>query len=214
MDEHELRIKKARKPSKEELLRLLNSTDQEKIRLFARLSLVPENPSRQAYTVLRKIYLAIRDGFWNVFVNPDQQHIKEWAAQVTDSLDKLRELESWFIPALQPLSLEAAAKLIEGSKSEFWRQSIMSQVGKRGRAGQPASKRHLALYALDLKCAYPDTSLREATDILCPCGNDEHTPQCREQLRQQINRLVKFLRTHGYDFTWERIKTEGWKEFK
>ena len=139
---------------------------------------------------------------------------KEWFAQFQDKTDKKEEIELWFRPPMQPLSLEQAIELIEGSKSEFWRQSIMSQAGKRRRAGQPVSKRHLALPALDLKCAYPDTSLREATDTLCPCGNDEHTHNCREQLRQQIKRLVKFFRVHGDDFTWERIKTEGWKVFQ
>jgi hypothetical protein len=212
MDDHELRITKDKEPSREELHQLLNSTHEDKIRLFARLLLVPENPSRQAYTVLREIYLAAVDDFWKLTMNLGQNLSKEEFAQFTDASDKKDEIESWLRPPIQPLSIELAIKFTERSKSEFWRQSVLGQVGKHRRAGQPSSKRYLALRALDIKCAYPDTSLKDATDILCPCGKDEHTPQCREQLRQQINRLVKFLRSHGYDFTWERIKTEGWKE--
>jgi hypothetical protein len=104
--------------------------------------------------------------------------------------------------------MEQALKFVEGSKSEFWRDSIMRQVGKRRRPGQPASKRHLAVRALDFKCAYPDTSLREVTELVCPCGRDTHLPKCREQLRQQIKGLVKLLREHGHDFTWDHIKAE------
>lgn len=215
MDESEPRIKRARQPSEDEASKLGDLTHAELMPRVARLFLLPENPTRQAYTVLREIYLTTYDAWWDVIWSLTKSNTGEQLdvlfPRLLEIQDKLTELQSWLIPPRPPLSLEAAAELIKNTKSDVWRESILKGVGKRRRAGQPASKRYLALRAVDIKCAYPETSLRDATDILCPCGKEEHTPKCREQLRQQINRLVKLLREHGYDFTWERIKDRGWK---
>jgi hypothetical protein len=111
--------------------------------------------------------------------------------------------------------MDAAIEMVSKTDSPLLRDSIIRQVGKRHQRGQPASKRHLGLFALDAKYKYPTATLRQATNALCPCeiGHDrEHTAKCREQLRQQINRAVKLMKSFGYDFTWERIGTEGWKE--
>ena len=126
-----------------------------------------------------------------------------------DTQKKMEEVQLWLRPPERPMSLEAALKIASGSKSKYWREAVMKRAGKHRRRGQPPSKRHLALQALDIKCAYPDTSLRQVTEILCPCGSEAHTDRCQQQLRQQILRLVKFLGEHGHDFTWEHIKSRG-----
>jgi hypothetical protein len=203
----ELRIRKAEKPSKEQVLQLAKLPRREFYPAAARLTLFPENPTRKAYTALREIYLAFADAWWDLLSDSAERPVsKEHFAQVTAAQEKMSEVMLWLRKPDPPLTLDAALKIVEGSKSEFWRTSVMSQVGKRRRPGQPALKRYLALQALDVKCAYPDMSLREVTDELCPCGKDKHTLQCREQLRQQIKRLVKFLKQYGHDFTWDHIK--------
>ena len=121
MDKREPRIRKAKRPSIEELCQFFELPHEKFPPLIARLFLVPENSSRQAYTVLRGIYLAAADDWWNMFLNLGQHISKEHLAKFKDSLDKKEEIELWFRPPLPPLSLEESAKLIEGSKSEFWR---------------------------------------------------------------------------------------------
>jgi len=119
------------------------------------------------------------------------------------------------MPPHPPLTMDVALEMIGKTDAPFLRDAIIRQVGKRLRRGLPASKRHLGVLALDAKYKYPTATLREATNALCPCeiGRDrEHTAKCREQLRQQIKRAVKLMKSLGYDFTWERIGTEGWKE--
>ena len=204
-------------PSKEQLEELIGLPLKERGPELARLLLVPENPSRIAYTVLRQIYLTLVEEYWGriaEIIEPRTGETYQPVSPMKESLQelmnvqsKMEELQLWLKPPHPPLSLQDALKLAANSQSEFWQRSIMKQIGKRRSPGQPATKRHLALRALDIKCAYPETSLREVTDILCPCGNDAHTTSCREQLRQQILRLVRFLRQYGHDFTWAHLTT-------
>ena len=208
------RIKKTQRPSEEEIERILALPYKELIPAVARFLLVPENPSRIAYSVLRQIFLTTVDDFWEttleVLLEPmTNTEIGTSLSESKAAKKRVEEISLWFKPPEEPMSLETALRLAAGSKSKYWTESVMKQAGKHRRPGQPASKRHLALMALDIKCAYPDTSRREVTDILCPCGNEAHTDRCREQLRQQVLRLVKFLRQHGHDFTWEHIKSQG-----
>jgi hypothetical protein len=211
--EDSFRIKRPQRPSQEEYQKLLDLPPREFGPAAARF-LVLENPSRIAYTVLRQIYLTLVDDWWRKMLEiTERSGSNEEIALLMDAWmaaqEKMEEVRPWLRRDEPPLSLGEALDIVKDSKSEFWRESIMRQVGKRRRPGQPASKRYLALQALDIKCAYPDTSLRQVTDMLCPCGNETHTDSCREQLRQQILRLVKFLRQYGHDFTWAHIQSRG-----
>lgn len=195
-----------------ELARIKSLPAQEGTVALAALAVVPAHPERIAYTVLRELFLDRFGEFMRTmweFGSTD-----DWVARVFATQKKMKEVEVWLRPPFEPLTAEKALKLVEGSKSEIWRDAVLSSIGKRPKRGQPASKRHLAVKALDMKCAYPALTLRDATDTLCPCGKGvgHHSDKCREQLRQQINRLVKFLKSFGHNFTWERIGASGWKE--
>lgn len=197
-----LRITRSHRPTKDELIRLFDSPRDEILAGIGRLLLAPENPSRKVYSVLREIYLARWDEF-NTTVTTGFD--SGWPERVKAVQVKKQEAEIWLSPPEEPYSLEIALKMVAGSKSELWNKAVMEGVGKHRRRGQPKSKRHLAVKALDIKVAYPEATLREVTEVICPCGQREHTNQCRQQLRQQILRLVKFLKQHGHDFTWDRI---------
>jgi len=212
----DVKITRAKRASKEQLRELRSLPPKEFFPPFLRLIMLPENPSRKVYSVLRDIFIAIADDWWNTLAtgpkNNTRASLKEELGRVVKLQEKLQEIELWLHPAYEPISLEAAVKLAGPQPGPLGRK-ILEQAGKRRRPGQPASKRYLAVQALDLKCAYPWMSQSEATEILCPCGKEPHPPQCREQLRQQIIRLVNFLREHGHDFGWERIKAaKGCKE--
>jgi hypothetical protein len=187
----------------------------ESLPLYMRAVLVPENLTRKAYTVVRGIYLTIGEELVQLMKDAGKPDEKTWQKQYNDCKRRLNEADAWLKPPLEPLSLDNASKVLKalGKSSadvrEAARDFLTKQVGKRPRRGQPASKRHLALIALDSKCAYPVLSLRDIMEPLCPCGKPTHSVQCKEQFRQQINLLVKFLKRHGYDFTWERIGKSG-----
>jgi hypothetical protein len=203
-----------REPTPEERAKLAESKNQpfyDSFPLYMRVVLVPANPTRKAYTAVRSIYLALGDELAQLMKDAGKLDAKTWRKQFDACKRKLDEADSWLKPPLERLSLEDAAKVLKafGTSSAFFidaaRDYVTKQTGKRPRRGQPASKRHLALKALDGKCAYPVLSLRDFTEMLCPCGKATHTPQCKEQLRQQVNLLVNYLKRHGFDFTWERI---------
>jgi len=196
---------------KNELARIESLPTQEQPEALAALAVVPANPKRVAYTILRELYLDRFGEFMRTFW--EFGSTDDWVARVFAKQQKMKEVEVWLRPPFEPLTAEKALKLVEGSKSEIWRDAVLSSIGKRPKRGQPVSKRHLAVKALDMKCVYPALTLRDATDKLCPCGKGVggHSDKCREQLRQQINGLVKFLKSFGHDFTWERIAREGWK---
>jgi hypothetical protein len=137
-----------------------------------------------------------------------KDELSKLVAEVASAQKRMYEVEMWLRKPSSGLSLSGALKMIEGSDSPLWRNTILKQIGKRSSRGQPPSKRYLALKALDLKCAYPHSSLQEITKLICPCGKPKHSPECREQLRQQVIKLVKFLREHGHDFKWEHIATQ------
>jgi hypothetical protein len=209
---------KRKRPTPEEIAKLAESKNEsfyDSFPLFMRVVLMPENPTRIAYTAVREIYLALGDELAQMMKDAGKPDVKTWQKQFNACRRRFYEADSWLNPPLDPLSLETAAKVLKtfSTSSPFFfdaiREYLTKQIGKRPRRGQPASKRHLALLALDGKCAYPMLSLRDFTEELCPCGKATHTPQCREQLRQQINALVKFLKRHGFDFTWERIGESG-----
>jgi len=210
------RIQKPAQPSEDQIRQLNDLSRRDYFPALARLSLVPENRSRKAYTVVRDIYLRIADSWWSklmdsVELSLSREERSKLVAEIKDEQKRMTEVELWLKPPEAPLSLDQALKFIKAAPSDAWQKTVMSRVGKRSRPGQPASKRRLALHALDIKCAYPHTSLSEATKLLCPCGRQKHLPQCRDQLRQQIIKLVKFLREHGHDFKWEHISTWKWE---
>jgi hypothetical protein len=210
------RISKTAQPTKEQILKLDELSRRDYFPALARLVMVPENRSRKAYTVVREIYLSLCDSWWHNLVDSVELHLpkedlSKLVAEAAATQKKMLEVEMWLKKPTSPLSMSAGLKMVEGSDSPIWRNTILKQIGKRSRRGQPASKRYLALGALDLKCAYPHSSLQEITKLICPCGKQKHPPQCREQQRQQIKRLVKFLREHGHDFKWEHISTWTWE---
>jgi hypothetical protein len=173
--------------------------------------LAPPDPERHVYSILREILLRFFVDFLKA-VFSDKSVAR--TVQMSHSQKMMREIHSWLIPASGPLTAEQALRMIQGKTPPVLRDAILRSVGKRRGRGQPAVKRHLAILALDMKYTSPGLTLRASTDTFCPCGKGvgEHGDKCREQLRQQINRAVKLLRTFGYDFTWERVGTDGWKE--
>jgi len=175
------------------------------------LALLPVDPSRQVYTILRKCFV---DYFGEFLDSVFAEKSPEWRLKISQTQKRFEEVVSWVSPPYKPMTSEQALSLIDGASPAVWRDAVLRSVGKHPRRGQPRSKRHLAVWALDMKCLDPSLTLRAATDVLCPCGKatGQHTDKCREQLRQQINRLVKFLKTLGYDFTWERIGADGRRE--
>jgi hypothetical protein len=180
----------------------------------AAVLLVPANTKREAYSVLREIYLKRYEEFATVlFASNSYESGGKWGDAMLLSLERKDEIEVWLRPPLAPLSPERALKMIEGTKSQLWRDAVLEKVGKRRGRGQPPSKRHLAVQALDIKCADPKITLRDITALLCPCGKSalEHSDKCREQMRQQINGLVKLFRGLGYNFTWDHLTHTGGK---
>jgi hypothetical protein len=207
---------RGRQPTPEEIAKL--AEDQpfyDSFPLYIRVVHVPENLTRKVYTVVRGIYLATGDELVRLMKNAGTPDEKTWQKQYEACKRKLDEVDAWLKPPIEPLSLDNASKVLKAMSSSSApvrvaaNEFLTKHVGKRPRRGQPASKRHLALIALDSKCAYPALSLRDIMEPLCPCGKTTHSPQCKEQLRQQINLLVKFLKRHGFDFTWERIGKSG-----
>ncbi len=210
------RLTEPKKPSKEEVLQLQSLPRRDFFPAVARIIMVPENRSRKAYTVVREIYLTLADSWWNRLVDIIELRLsKEDQAKLlveaTRIQKELLEIETWLRKPDAPLSLNAGLKMIENSSSVLWQRTVLKQIGKRKQAGQPASKRYVAVQALDLKCAYPHTSLMEVTKLICPCGQQEHLHKCREQIRQQVMKLVKFLREHGHDFRWDHISASKWE---
>jgi hypothetical protein len=176
--------------------------------IFVEVCLVPRDPLRKAYTELRDIYLPRVEKLWSLMLEVAEKHEfpAGWSAEMKLALKSVHEVEIWLSPPEEVLTWASAIKLLKGTKSELFHDAVIKSVGKRRRPGQPKSKRHLAVFALDFKSAYPETTLRDVTNHLCPCGQKKHTAQCREQLRQQIKSLVKFLKQHGHDFTWSTIQ--------
>jgi hypothetical protein len=174
-------------------------------------ALLPPDPKRRVYTVLRERFV---ESFGEFLGNVFAERSPDRTLKLSQSRKTFEEIVSWVSPPHKPLTSEQALNLIGSNSHPVWRDAIFQMIGKHLQRGQPRSKRHLAVLALDMKCAQPTLTRRAVTDALCPCGKGvgQHSDRCREQLRQQINRLVKFLKTLGYDFTWERIGTEGWKE--
>jgi hypothetical protein len=169
-------------------------------------SLVPQYPERHVYSILRELWLQ----FFADFLEAAFSDSPERDSKTSQSQKMMRELRSWLFAPVEPLTTADALQLLSKISDPSTQEIILRSVGRRSHRGQPASKRHLAIFALDVKYAFPHLTLRAATDLLCPCGkgaNQKHSNKCREQMRQQINRAVKLLRTFGYDFTWERIGT-------
>lgn len=204
-----------KKPTKSKALNLDALSQRDFYPTVARLSLFPANPKRKAYMAVREIYLAQAAQWWNMLIDAIEKPItKEYVVRLQKAQTKLFDIQLWLRAPAGPLSLDAALKMIKEPSPEVWRTAVIARVGKRVQAGQPALKRYLALQALDIKCEYPSLSLKDITALICPCGAKRHPPQCKEQLRQQINRLVKFLRDHGHDFRWDRLTTRQWKVSK
>lgn len=174
-------------------------------------SLIPLEPKRHVFSILREIYVDIYEQFFRALTDVT---LPERSSKLKLLRKQMNELHSWLAPPVPPLTQELALDLISKTDSPTIRSLILQQIGRRARRGQPVSeKRYRAILALDGKYAFPNEStLRGATNALCPCGLEQHTKQCQEQFRQQINRAVKLLKSFGYDFTWDRIGTEGWKE--
>ena len=185
----------------------LSLTQPEFIVFLLSISAVRPDETRIVYTILREVFLERALEFFQNALKFDA----EWAQRTMASRERFEEIQGWLRPPQKPLTLERGLQLIKDSKSKDWSRAVLKRIGKHPRRGQPTSKKHLAVPALDMKFLHSPLTLRQATDALCPCGHPigKHSDQCREQLRQQINRLVKFLRTLGYDFTWERIGLVG-----
>jgi len=176
-------------------------------------SLVPDHPERHVYSILRELWLRFFADFLEAAFS-DSSNSPERDSKMSQSQKMMRELRSWLFAPVEPLTTADALQILTEISDQSTQEIILRSVGKRSHRGQPASKRHLAIFALDAKYVFPHLTQRAATHMLCPCGkgDDQHSDKCREQMRQQINRAVKLLRTFGYDFTWERIGTDGWKE--
>lgn len=183
----------------------------DQIREFFNALSPSEDPDRKAYSILRQIYLPIAESFWELSLNMPKEDAAttEWQLQLKRINEEIEKLSSWFEQSPTALSLAESICLSEFVDSTAWKMAVLSKAGKRPLSGRPASKRWLALWALDLKCEKPELSYSEVTAHLCQCGREKHPASCREQLRQQINILVEFFRGHGFDFGWDHIRAKG-----
>jgi hypothetical protein len=121
-------------------------------------------------------------------------------------LDDLLELGSWVLrkgPRHWPD--EERDQLI----SVFERTGFSNQGAKmqtRGitsrSGGRPASRRPVAIAALELKLRKPSLSWIEVTRELCNCGREkaEHDDYCKAKLLTRFKELRKLLRKHHHRF--------------
>jgi hypothetical protein len=60
--------------------------------------------------------------------------------------------------------------------------------------GRPVVRRHVAAKALEAKLANPRLKRRELAQKFCPCGKKNHTEECAERLRRDMQRLNVLIR--------------------
>jgi hypothetical protein len=73
------------------------------------------------------------------------------------------------------------------------------QIAQQTPRGRPATKRHLAVVALDMWLTNPSFSWARVTREVCNCGEQKHGRACQERLRQQVNDLRSALRRLGIE---------------
>jgi hypothetical protein len=83
----------------------------------------------------------------------------------------------------------------QSGKSEREAWEFSHAMMKPGR-GRPATKRYLAVRALDLKLTTRLT-WKEVTQNVCQCGLSEHTANCQKHLDRQVLLLKKVLKKYS-----------------
>jgi hypothetical protein len=138
------RLSKPARPSKEEVLALDKLPRRDFFPAAARLTLLPENRSRKAYTVVREIWLTLADSWWNKLIDSvelslSKEELSRLIEEVGDTQERMAKIEMWLKKPTSPLSFDSAFKMIEGSNSPLWRNTILKRIGKRHRSGQPVA---------------------------------------------------------------------------
>jgi hypothetical protein len=75
--------------------------------------------------------------------------------------------------------------------------------------GRPATKRHIAVVALDTYLENPKVSWPQVFREVCNCGRETHGPACQEQLRQQVQDLKAVLGKFGIQMPKRIHKAPG-----
>ena len=86
--------------------------------------------------------------------------------------------------------------LAEAVRPNLERELKINRAFTRRPKGRPPEKRALAIRAYEIKLARKQTTWQELTDNLCPCEQKEHSLCCRENLRREVNFLIRLRRKH------------------
>jgi hypothetical protein len=119
-------------------------------------------------------------------------------------IDEAAELASLLTPPLsvrteseqrQTLLAAQSHLLSEGSSPLEIVETL--RIAQQKPHGRPATKRHLAVVALDMWLADAKLSWSQVTRRVCNCADATHGHQCEERLRQQVNDLRSALKKFG-----------------
>jgi hypothetical protein len=121
-------------------------------------------------------------------------------------MEELAELTSWLGPPLSVMSDDERSLALQAAQSIWWAEGFAPleivenlRIAHQKPHGRPATKRHLAVVALDMWLADPKLSWPRVTRRVCNCGESEHSRGCEEQLRQQVNDLRSALKKFGIE---------------
>lgn len=131
-------------------------------------------------------------------------HLQERMASVRCVLEEVEELVDLLIPPLPVMSESERSQALHAAQSGLLAEGFSPletleslRVAQRKPHGRPATKRHLAVIALDKWLTNPRISWPRITREVCNCGEQTHGPACHERLRQQVNDLRSVLRRLG-----------------
>ena len=129
------------------------------------------------------------------------QGCMELLARVTKETE---QLASWLCPPLSVMTEEQRDQTLEAAQTlqlgeGFSPLEIVKnlEIAQRKPHGRPATKRHLAVLALDMWLTNPKAAWPRVTREVCNCGQQIHGQVCEEQLRQQVNDLKAVLQKMG-----------------
>ena len=120
----------------------------------------------------------------------------EELSKFTEAVKRLRKLIKFAVPPGPELSREAlgiGARLIAELVSSEEARKAYYAAGDYPR-GRPVVRRQVAAAALEAKQDSPQLSRLELVQRFCPCGQTEHSQQCVNRLRRDVQRLNALIR--------------------
>lgn len=125
-------------------------------------------------------------------------------AKLEEAVSKLRAFSKWLGQDFRTLPKDQRRVALAGalagyrdagfSDEQALENLEAAQVRSKGRS---ATKRHVAIPALDMWLTNRRLSWPRVFRRVCPCGKDTHDAACLEQIRQQVNDLRSFMRKNG-----------------